>query len=194
VSTPVEQPKEIVAATVQGAPLIPSESEPERWAAFIAERERVAMSVPSMKMAVPKIPGYVSYWFNDDEGRIERAQRAGYEFASSEEVALHDFSVAGDSTKTGNQDMGSRVSMVVGTLKTGAPMRGYLMKIREEVWKVDQMLQQKRNDQIAHALRAGRLGTEEVSQADLANTYVRTAEVSRTDRRLAPLPGGKVII
>jgi hypothetical protein len=171
----------------------PSEGEEERLARLIAERERVAMSVPSMKMSAPDIPGFKAYWFNDDEGRVERAKRAGYVHVDAEEVSLHDFSVAGDSTKTGNQDMGSHVSMVVGTNKQGQPMRGYLMKIREEVWKIDQMLLQRRNDQIAQALKAGRIGTEEVSAADLQKTYVRT-DVSQTDRRLVASPGQKMVI
>ena len=173
-----EQPQ---GFTVQNASentdIIPSQDDPERFAAFLEERRRVSMSVPQMKMAVPTIPGYHSHWVNDDQGRIERCIRAKYQFVENDEVAMHDFSLAGDSTKTGNQDLGTRVSMVVGTKEGGGIMRAYLMKIREELWRIDQILQQERNDAISRALKAGRIGADNsdmVDPRDLAKTYVKS--------------------
>ncbi len=166
--------------------IIPSQDEPERFAAFLEERRRTSMSVPQMKMHVPSIPGYHCHWFNDDQGRIERALRSGYQFVENEEVALHDFSLAGDSTKTGNQDLGTRVSMVVGTKEGGVAQRAYLLKIREELWRVDQMLQQEKNDQISQALKAGKLGAE---GGDGRNTYVKSSIQQET--RTSPVPFGQ---
>jgi hypothetical protein len=165
---------------------VPSESEPEAYARFLEQRRRVSMSVPSMKMAAPRIPGYVLYWFNDDEGRVERALRSSYQFVESDEVALHDFSLAGDSTKSGNQDLGTRVSMLVGLTRDGRPMRAYLMKIREEIWKIDQKLGQERNDKVAAALKSGRIGANAEgapTDADFSNSYVGKSEVSRSNVR-----------
>lgn len=178
--------KEIVAAGESSGQLVPSESEPEAYARFLEQRRRVSMSVPSMKMAVPHIPGYVLYWFNDDEGRVERALRSSYQFVESDEVALHDFSLAGDSTKSGNQDLGTRVSMLVGLTRDGRPMRAYLMKIREEIWKIDQKLGQERNDKVAAALKSGRIGANAEgapTDADFSHSYVGKSEVSRSNVR-----------
>jgi hypothetical protein len=172
----------------EAAGVVPSEGEPEAYARFLEERRRVSMSVPSMKMSVPPIPGYVCYWFNDDEGRVEKALRSSYQFVETDEVALHDFSLAGDSTKTGNQDLGSRVSMLVGTTRHGQPMRAYLMKIREEIWRIDQKLGQERNDQVAAALKSGRLGAQSATapaDADFSNTYVGKNNITRSNVRFA---------
>ena len=174
----VEQPLGFsVTPASENLSVIPSEDDPERFAAFLEERRRVSMSVPQMKMHVPEIAGFHTHWFNDDQGHIERGLRAGYVFVENDEVSMHDFSLAGDSTKTGNQDLGSRVSMVVGTKEGGVPMRAYLMKIREELWKIDQRLQQERNDAISRALKAGRIGADRgdmVDPRDLDKTYVRS--------------------
>ena len=173
--------------------IVPSEDDPERYARFLDERRRTSMSVPHLKMHVADIPGYRTYWFNDDQGKIERAMRAGYEFVNSDEVGVHDFSLAGDSTKTGNQDMGTRVSMVVGTREGGQPMRAYLMKIREEIFRIDQKLQQEKNDEIARTLKAGRIGTDQVAPADMGNIYVRS-NISQQTRRAPTSFGTKADI
>lgn len=157
--------------------IIPSEDDTERFAAFLEERRRTSMSVPQMKMSVPSIPNFHCHWVNDDQGRIERALRAKYQFVENDEVYMHDFSMAGDSTKTGNQDLGTRVSMVVGTKEGGGIMRAYLMKLPEALWRIDQRLQQERNDAISRALKAGRIGAEDtnmVDPRDLPKTYVRS--------------------
>lgn len=179
-SAPVAEPvaRRIVTPEGYSAQTIPSEDDKERYEAFLEARRRTSMSVPQMKMTVPDIPGYHTHWMNDDQGRIERSLRAGYQFVESDEVVMHDFSLAGDSTKTGNQDMGSRVSMVVGTKEGGAPARAYLMKIKIELWNADQKLQQEVNDNISRALRAGKIGTDGGD-----NAYVKTVEVSRRDQR-----------
>jgi len=162
----------------------PAESAEQRRERLRAEMSRASMSVPRMKMSVPELPGYVCYWFNDDQGRIERALTGFYEFVERHEVETHDFSLAGDSTKTGNQDMGTRVSMVVGTNEANQPMRAYLMKISEERYRVAQELLQEQNDGISRALKRGTLGAGQMpGDADPSRTYLKTVEVSRRNAR-----------
>jgi len=187
-------PKPVVTvepAVPTETPQSPAESREERTARLREERARVSMSVPQMKMKVPEIPGYHMHWFNDAQGRIQRALRSGYEFVDPEEVDRHDFSLAGDSTKPGNSDLGSRVSMVVGTNEAGQAMVAYLMKIKEELWRIDQDLLQERNNQISAALKQGRIGMEGVDAQDLKQMYTgsksipsRVVEISRRDIRL----------
>ncbi len=158
----------------------------ERLARLREERARVSLSVPRQKMKVPEIPGKHLHWVNDHQGRVQVALRAGYAFVSDDEVQQADFSFAGDSTKTANSDMGSRVSMVVGADETGAPIRAYLMALPQELWEIDQALLQEQNDRIAMALKRGRIGTADVSKEDLAQTYVKSVEVSRRDVVIRP--------
>jgi hypothetical protein len=180
-----------VEPTSENLTLSRAEGEQERIARLREERSWVSMSIPSMKMQVPEIPGYHCHWINDYQGRVEKAIRAKYEFVDADEVELHDFSLAGDSTKTGNQDLGTRVSMVVGTDEGGKPMRAYLMKLREELWKIDQELQQRPNDEISQQLKRGKLGAQPgMSPEDAGKTYVKTVEVRRRDIQ-APVSFGE---
>jgi hypothetical protein len=44
------------------------------------ERSRVPMSLPTLKLAVPEIPGFYCHWMRGDPMRMQQAQRAGYVF------------------------------------------------------------------------------------------------------------------
>jgi hypothetical protein len=100
-----------------------------------------------------KIKGYVLRWFNDVDGRVQRAQDGGYEFVDPKEVprlgqgALHQ----------DNSDVNSKVSKVVSRGKQ-VPIRAYLMKIKEEWYNEDQKKKEQVNQQIDDALRGGEPG------------------------------------
>ncbi len=119
-----------------------------------AENRR-PMALPSMTLEVPEIPGYFLYWHLGSQ--VERALQAGYEFVDSDEVTLNSKNIADDADKSGNTDLGSRVSIVAGTpgaADTSAP-RLYLMKIRNEWRTADVKALEARNESIAVALRGG---------------------------------------
>lgn len=104
----------------------------------VTRDNRVSMSVPRAKLACPKIPGFRTYWFNNEPGRIESAKAAGYVFVSPEEVSMPGGSLGNDDAESRNTDLGSMVSMVGGGLtRSNEPVRLYLMKIPEEYFQDD---------------------------------------------------------
>jgi len=115
---------------------------PATRAASTAERKRIPMSVPVQKLSAPDIPGYHLHWFNGTPERIQRARDGGYEFVDSTELQLNNASIGGDSTQSGNTDMGSQVSIVSGDEvgRDGQPSRLILMKIKQEWYEEDQKL------------------------------------------------------
>lgn len=145
-----------------------------------AERKRIPMTAPQRKLAVPELPGYHLHWMLGTSSRIAQAQAAGYEFVDASEVNITNLRLGDDVTKSGNTDLGSRVSIVAGseTGGDGQPVRLYLMKQRQEWYEEDQKLLQSRNDSVADTLTANfRQGTvggpaEGETTEDMANRYV----------------------
>ena len=125
------------------------------------ERKRIPLSVPQRKLEAPDIPGYHLRWIRGTPQRIQQAERAGFEFVEQDEVELNNLSLGGDATRTGNSDMGSRVSVTEGGAgDDGQALRMYLMKQKMEYYLEDSEIVQKRNDGIADTLTAGyRQGT-----------------------------------
>lgn len=138
------------------------------------ERARIPMSVPMQKLQVPEIQGYHLHWMLDQGGRIQQAIRAGYEFVEQEEVELNNFGLADDASKSGNTDLGSRVSISAGADlgQDGTEQRLYLMKIRQEWWEEDQRQLEARNEQIAASLRGG---TPDAGSNDPSHRYIPDA-------------------
>ena len=139
-----------------------------------AERKRIPMSVPVQKLEAPDIPGYHLHWFIGTADRIQRALDGGYEFVDERETQVNNVGLGGDSTASGNTDMGSRVSVVAGTElgRDGQPIRLILMKIKQEWYEEDQKLVVDRNEKVATALRGGLLGTENDAPGDSVHRYV----------------------
>lgn len=121
------------------------------------ERQRIPMSLPLQKLSVPDLPGFHLHWMLGSTTRINQALRAGYEFVEATEVETTNTGLADDASKSGNTDMGSRVSVSAGAeLGTdGSEQRLYLMKIKQEWWEADQAALENRNEQIAATLRGG---------------------------------------
>lgn len=112
-------------------------SNPEATEFGVTRESRVPMSIPQIKLAVRDIPGYRLYWFKEEN--IERAIQAGYENVKRTEVFLHRNNVAGSPGVSGNTDLGTNVSLVMGTFENGHTQRLILMKIRLDWYKDDQL-------------------------------------------------------
>lgn len=148
-----------------------------------AERRRIPMSVPVQKLEAPDIPGYHLHWFNGTPQRIQRALDGGYEFVDEREANINNTSLGGTSTRTGNTDMGSRVSVLSGTEigQDGQPVRLILMKIKQEWYEEDQTLVQARNNQVIDTLTRGVAGAERDAPGDTKQRYVDRARSSVPD-------------
>ena len=144
------------------------------------ERKRIPLSVPQRKLEVPDIPGYSLRWIRGTAQRLAQAERAGFEYVEEEEAQLNAVSLGGDASKSGNTDLGSRVSIVEGgeVGDDGQAIRMYLMKQKLEYFHEDQEIVQRRNDSVAEALTAGytqgRVGgqAEGETPEDLSRRYV----------------------
>ena len=112
---------------------------------------RLNLQLSKEDMAGFKRRKKVTYWFNDEPGRLEKALAGGYEFVNPEhatslgEGVLH---------KDGNDpESNVRVSVVV---SRGEPVRrGYLMEISEKFWKEDQAAKEAKYSLVDEALALG---------------------------------------
>jgi len=131
-------------------------------AATRQERQRIPMSVPNPKLAVPDVPGYHLHWMLGTPSRIAQAMKAGYEFVDPDEVDVVNTGLADDASSSGNTDLGTRVSVVAGsgTDSNGQEERLYLMKIPQEWWETDQKQLEDKNEGIAAAIRGGTAGRD----------------------------------
>ena len=94
-------------------------------------------------------PGYVPYWFNDQDGNLERAEAAGYVYVTRDEVP----SLGQGQLHQENTDLNSKVSKVV---SRGEPViRAYLMKIKKSWYEQDKQLKEEKNERVDEALRQG---------------------------------------
>lgn len=101
---------------------------------------------------------YYARWFNDQDGRPERALEAGYEYVKPSEIAG-----LGDSElHQGNTDLNSRVSKVVGRAEGNIPIRAYLMRIDIDWYNEDQAEKEKQNAKVDEAILAGKAGGAEI--------------------------------
>lgn len=114
-------------------------SSPDATEHGVTRDTRVSMSIPSIKLAVRDIPGFRQYWFKEEN--VDRAIQAGYEFVKRSEVYLNRNNVAGSPGVSGNTDLGTNVSLVMGTFENGHAQRLILMKIRLEWYRDDQLKQ-----------------------------------------------------
>lgn len=144
------------------------------------ERKRIPMSVPIQRLSVPEIEGYHTHWFRGEPARIMRAQQAGYEFVSAEEIALNDVGLGGTSTRDGNTDLGSQVSVISGKEvdTNGQPLHLILMKIRQELRNEDLELQQQQHDRTRASLLGG---LADGTGGDPSNRYVDQKRTSIPD-------------
>lgn len=121
----------------------------------VTEATRIPMTLPDTKLSVPEIPGYFLYWHLGQN--VPRAIKAGYEFVEDSEIDLPNSGLADDASKSGNTDLGTRVSMIAGGLVEGTlePQRLYLMKLRNEWRDKDMQAMEQVNERVAAAIRGG---------------------------------------
>lgn len=128
-----------------------------------APSRRVPMALPTLKLEIPPIPGYVCHWFRGTSQRIQQALNAGYTFVERGEVEVNGVGLANDYFSDNNTDLGSRVSVSAGGEDiegAGQGMRLHLMKIREEHFLEDQQAVDAQHEQVAAQLRGDRGFTE----------------------------------
>ena len=126
--------------------------------------KRIPMTSPTRKLEVPEIPGYRMYWFRGEPGRLQRAQRAGYEFVKPEEIEIYNQDLAGDLNSPGHTDLGDRVSVAAqdGAAENGQYLRLYLMKIKQEWYNADQeQYEREKIDPIVNSIGIGSIGAGE---------------------------------
>ena len=111
-------------------------------------RERIPLGTPRPKLSFDVPPGKHGRIINDKPGRLENAQRGGYEFYRD-----RDGGKLGDDD--GNSDIGSGTSRVVGTNEAGGPQRGYLMVIDRDLYDQDQKAKQVEIDRTMESIKRG---------------------------------------
>jgi hypothetical protein len=121
---------------------------------FSASRKRLEVRYVDKDFESKEVPR----WFNDQDGRPERALEAGYRFVDAKEVV----GVGDREVHSGNTDVGSKVSRVVGRTEQGHPIRAYLMAIPMAYYKEDQAEKEERNALVDKAIRAGKAGGAEI--------------------------------
>ena len=134
-------------------------------------RQRIPMALPTLKLAVPEVPGYVLHWFRGSGQRLQQALAAGYEYVERGELEINSTGLANSYEDDGNTDLGTRVSRASGSDDTEGGNRLYLMKIRQEFWDEDQLAVNARHEQIAGQLRGDKGFAE--GGGDNTNRYSR---------------------
>ncbi|MHC4194150.1 MAG: hypothetical protein ACYSP9_08270 [Planctomycetota bacterium] len=100
-------------------------------------------------------------WVNDEGGRIQAALAGGYNFVDPKYATSLGHGVLTE----GNTDEGARVSKIVTRAGPDGPaVRGYLMEIKEKLWKEDQETKEERNAQTDRALSLGEGGADDRNQ------------------------------
>lgn len=136
-----------------------------------AKRKRkggVPLGVHHSKLSIPDDlipPNKVGRWVNDVDNRIAMALNGDYEFVTSTKD-----SHVGDDYRDGNSDIGSKISKVVGSTKSGEPMRAYLMMIDREWYEEDQAKKQEKVDGIDRAIKTPGFGAGQKG-LDKSNMY-----------------------
>lgn len=149
------------ASALAQLPITNPANAPER-----AARKRIPLGLPTLKLSVPEIPGYVLYWFRGTAQRMQQAYDAGYVHVKRDEVLTNHSGLANDYESDGNSDLGSNVSVgeADGT-------RLYLMKIQTALWLEDEVAVEANHEKIAAQLRGDKGLPAE--GADPSKTYSR---------------------
>ncbi|MEJ0093818.1 MAG: hypothetical protein WDN46_10345 [Methylocella sp.] len=117
------------------------------------------------KLSYPVRPNYHRHVFNDEDGRLELAQEAGYTFVKKD---------------------GNPIKRVVGTAKAGGPLFGYLMEIPQEWYDEDMRNAQKRVDETDTAIRRGEMisgkAAEDSQQRFYASSQGRQIKIQNERR------------
>lgn len=144
---------------------------------------RIPMTLPTLKLSVPDIPGYVLQWHIDHGGQIQRAQRAGWEFVEPSEIEVMNTGLGSDQALHGSTDLGTRVSLHGSAGENGQSERLYLMKQKQQWWDEDRKILADRNESVAAAIRGGSIGSEKDEASDRSTRYVKGASAQALPKR-----------
>jgi hypothetical protein len=109
---------------------------------------------------------YHLHWFNDDGIRINKALQAGYEFVTRKDVEMN------ETVLPLNEDLGDRVSRVVGLRADGKPMHCFLMKLPLELRAQDEAKYAAEVAVSDEVIRRGATGQEGLAAKDQAARYI----------------------
>lgn len=131
----------------------------------VTSENRIPMSLPNLKLAVPDMPGYYLYWHLGKNIHWQNggALKAGYTYVDDEELDIEQKGVANAAAESGSTDLGSRISVVAGGTVSDddlEPARLYLMKLPMEWHEADMAARTAGNEIIARSLRSGLVGAE----------------------------------
>lgn len=143
----------------------------------VTEATRVPMSLPNPKLSVPDVPGFFLYWHLGKN--VRAALKAGYTYVDEEELEVEQRGIANDASTSGSTDMGTRISIAAGGTVSDdnlEPERLYLMKLPQEWRDQDQAAQGKISENIAIALRSGKVGAEGEAAGDTAHRYLKAGQ------------------
>jgi len=133
---------------------------------FAGHRTKLQLSDEDKKLFDER--GMVTRWFNDLDGRIQRAQSGGYDFVDPKHaLSIGIFSINDD------KDLSGKVSKIV-SKGGGEPVTAYLMEISKEFYDADQVAKEEINQRVDDALNAGKPGGNTVE-----NQYVPQGHVNR---------------
>lgn len=164
-----------VTHTPPATPSTPA-SRPERR---VTAENRVPMSLPSLKLAVPDMPGYYLYWHlgKNIHWGMGGALRAGYTYVDDDEIDIEQKGLANAAGESGSTDMGTRISVAAGGTvsdENPEPARLYLMKLPIEWHQADMEERGKVNESVAASLRAGTIGAEQ--DQDKLKRYMKAGQ------------------
>ena len=135
------------------------------------------LSSAQLRLEVPEKKGFHRHWFRGTPARLARALQAGYRYVDPSEVDINNFDLAGDSKEAGSTDLGTRVSVTSGDDVTanGQPTRMYLMECPEQIWQHAQGILEKEVDQVADALKGGKVGVNGSGETrdDVSKRYLK---------------------
>lgn len=141
------------------------------------------MTSATLRLEVPDKDGWHRHWFRGTPERIARAKQAGYTFVDPQEVDTNNFDIAGDSMDSGSTDLGSAVSVISGDDigNDGQPGRMYLMECPNEWYEEAQKVLVERNEEVASALRGGRIGMDGTIAGGDPSTQYRDKSIAIPD-------------
>ena len=150
----------------------------------ITRETRIPLSTARRKLEVLNdLPGYHLHWFL--ESNVPAAIQGGYEFVNDKDIRLNQHTAATKTGISGNNDLGSNISLIGGIGADGKNESQFLMKIREEWWQDDQKVIENRNAATLAAIFKGeQIGNPNQANAgDTSQRYVKEALFQRPTRK-----------
>lgn len=117
----------------------------------IERAKRAPLGAPRLKLKIEEEPSVVRRWVNDGDNRLHDAVEGGYRYV------MGDVEVGTPDVGSGNTDVGSRISKVVGTKEDGTPLRAYLMEIPREFYAEDQAAKEEKTKATERSILTGNI-------------------------------------